>query len=328
MPNKSPKRQQQSFEYDVCLSFAGEDREYVARVHEELQLRGLRVFYDEAEQAKLWGKDLYSHLDDVYRNSAQYCIVFISKHYAKKLWTNHERRSAQARAFAENTEYLLPVRFDTTKISGLPQTVGYLDARKVHPAELAALAAVKLGERRREFFLPPNPNLLFERLKARGERRKNEIGEQARSFIRTWKRMSDSERRLVAAILVHGCPEELPENVHISSDLLRRETGIPLSRIVRELRGLSSLGFSAAARRATGSHANTDEEPMIVLSYENRWVEYPASLNATPVIFAMVAVGAAHYCETCSVSAVMRADYSHLSAVTQIPESHRHSQSS
>ena len=89
---------EQDHEYDVCLSFAGEDRDYVRRVASELKRKGVRVFYDEYEEVDLWGKDLYVHLDDIYKNAARYCVLFVSQHYAKKLWTNHERRSAQERA--------------------------------------------------------------------------------------------------------------------------------------------------------------------------------------------------------------------------------------
>jgi hypothetical protein len=92
------KRAVQDFQYDVSLSFAGEDRDYVRQVADELTSQGIRVFYDEYEKAELWGKDLYTHLDDVYQNAAQYCVMFVSQHYANKLWTNHERQSAQARA--------------------------------------------------------------------------------------------------------------------------------------------------------------------------------------------------------------------------------------
>lgn len=46
------------YDYDVCLSFAGEDRDYVRRVANELQHHGVRSFYDEHEQAQLWGKKL------------------------------------------------------------------------------------------------------------------------------------------------------------------------------------------------------------------------------------------------------------------------------
>jgi len=43
----------QIFEYDVCLSFAGEDRAYVNRVAKSLRAKGIRVFYDDNEQASL-----------------------------------------------------------------------------------------------------------------------------------------------------------------------------------------------------------------------------------------------------------------------------------
>jgi hypothetical protein len=130
--------------YDVCLSFAGEDRLYVEKVADLLQDRNVRVFYDLHELAFLWGKDLYSHLDKVYRQSARYCILFASQHYAAKLWTNHERVSAQARAFSEAEEYVLPARFDDTEIPGLRPTIGYVDLRHVTPDQLVEIICQKL----------------------------------------------------------------------------------------------------------------------------------------------------------------------------------------
>jgi hypothetical protein len=137
-------RQQSAFLYDVALSFAGEDREYVRAVADSLRLMEKRVFFDEFEKARLWGKDLYQHLNDVYKTKSQVCVVFASKHYAKKRWTSHELRSAQARAFNESAEYLLPVRLDDTPVPGLNETVGYVDGREMNPAELAALLVRKL----------------------------------------------------------------------------------------------------------------------------------------------------------------------------------------
>ena len=84
--------------YDVALSFAGEDRALAARIAELCRSTGMTVFYDAYEQASLWGKDLTSHLDTIYRKNAQYCIVFISEAYVRKSWTRHEIRSALARA--------------------------------------------------------------------------------------------------------------------------------------------------------------------------------------------------------------------------------------
>ena len=84
-------------EYDVALSFAGEDRHYAERLAELLRAEEYLVFYDEYELAKLWGKDLYVYLSSVYKDRAEYCVMFLSEYYAQKVWTNHERESAQAR---------------------------------------------------------------------------------------------------------------------------------------------------------------------------------------------------------------------------------------
>ena len=44
--------------WDVALSFAGAQREYVERVAAALKARGVRCFYDADEQVRLWGKNL------------------------------------------------------------------------------------------------------------------------------------------------------------------------------------------------------------------------------------------------------------------------------
>lgn len=52
--------------YDVVLSFADEDREYVEECADILTSLGIKVFYDSYEQDVLWGKDLYTFLADIY----------------------------------------------------------------------------------------------------------------------------------------------------------------------------------------------------------------------------------------------------------------------
>jgi TIR domain len=125
------------YEFDVSLSFAGEDRGFVELVAEILKAKNIKVFYDKYEQTNLWGKDLYTHLDDVYRNKSRYCVIFISENYKNKLWTNHERVSAQARAFQDNEEYILPYRLDKTEILGIRPTVGYLSDMDAKSLSLA-----------------------------------------------------------------------------------------------------------------------------------------------------------------------------------------------
>lgn len=131
-------------EFDIALSFAGEERDYVDRVANLLRERGVRVFYDLFEEADLWGKDLYVHLLEIYQKRARFTVMFISKAYSNKLWTNHERRAAQARAFQEAQEYILPARFDDTSIPGVLSTVGYVSLQGRTPEDLVSLITKKL----------------------------------------------------------------------------------------------------------------------------------------------------------------------------------------
>ena len=132
------------YKYDVTLSFAGEDREYVDEVAKVLKQNNIKVFYDKFEEVDLWGKDLGVHFDYVYRKGAKYCVPFISENYKKKIWTNHEIKTAIAWAIETNVEYILPAKFDDTEIDGIRPTLGFIDLRKVTPEEFAHLIIKKL----------------------------------------------------------------------------------------------------------------------------------------------------------------------------------------
>jgi hypothetical protein len=56
-----------TLEYDVALSFAGEDREYAEELANALRGKA-NVFYDGFEKAKLWGEDLYVYQGFPHRN--------------------------------------------------------------------------------------------------------------------------------------------------------------------------------------------------------------------------------------------------------------------
>lgn len=130
--------------YDIAISFAGEDRPLAEQLASFLVTKGLNVFYDEYAKAELWGKDLYSHLQTIYRTEAKFCLMLISEHYATKQWTNHERRAAQARAIRESSEYILPLRLDDASVEGILDTVGYVDYRKSTPEQIVDLISEKV----------------------------------------------------------------------------------------------------------------------------------------------------------------------------------------
>lgn len=130
--------------YDVAFSFAGEDRQFVEQVYKLLKDKGILVFYDNDNKAALWGKNLVDYLTELYDNRAKFVVIFISKNYAEKVWTNVEREAALAKAIREKREYILPARFDETSISGVLDTIGYIDLKEETPESFARLIEEKL----------------------------------------------------------------------------------------------------------------------------------------------------------------------------------------
>ncbi len=137
------------FKYDVALSFAEEQRAFVERVASYLQAKGIRFFYDKDRRTDTWGKDLRHHLDDIYREGAQFCVMFISKEYKEKRWSKFEQKRSLARAFfSENREYLLPFKFDDTEIAGLEDSIAFLPVELYDEEKLAEAIIEKIEDNR------------------------------------------------------------------------------------------------------------------------------------------------------------------------------------
>lgn len=130
--------------YEIAISFAGENRQFVGQVATELDSKGVRVFYDEFERVRLLGKDLVAYFAEVYGKQARFCAMFISEHYVHKAWTQLERQHAQSRALVEKEEYSLPLRLDDSEVPGLPATIGYIDIRGMTPKAVAEVLFRKI----------------------------------------------------------------------------------------------------------------------------------------------------------------------------------------
>ena len=134
------------FEYDVALSFAGENRDIVDKFADLLRSKDIKVFYDKYEDAQLWGKDLIDHLVNIYGRKARYCVMLISQYYPLKKWTELERISAHDRSFRDANEYILPIQLDDTEVPGITETTGYRDLRQHSMESIVNLLGQKLRE--------------------------------------------------------------------------------------------------------------------------------------------------------------------------------------
>lgn len=134
------------YQYDVAVSFAGEDREVVFQVVRAMEARGLIVFYDFDQEAQLWGKDLRRVLGDVYANQAQFMMIFLSRQYPEKDWPTFEFEVGKSAADKRTEDYLLPFVTDDEipALVGMSSNVGRVTLRDRTPDEIADLMAEKV----------------------------------------------------------------------------------------------------------------------------------------------------------------------------------------
>jgi len=193
--------------WDVALSFAGAQRDYVGQVAETLKARGVRCFYDADEQVRLWGTHLAEELPRIYARESAAVVVFVSAEYAGRDWTRLERRAAFSRAVAEAGVYVLPARFDDSELPELLPDVATVDLPKYTPAEFADLVVAKLAD----LGLSPSPS-------------PGGVGRAPPGGVRV--RDVDPRRLGVhAAISVSGLPDEVPPE-YVPRDTDAAEHGV------------------------------------------------------------------------------------------------------
>lgn len=311
--------------FDVALSFAGEDREYVEEVADILKKMGLKVWYDKYEEVSLWGKDLYEHFIKAFRDMSNYVVIFCSENYANKNWTNHERKAAQARAITERREYILPVRFDNYEIPGILDTIGYLHLSDLSPLELAERIREKVGFHNVKEFVPVDPDLLFEKLEAETNAEKKDIVRIANIYLDSLKLMSPYERKILLDIHIHSCPCGFPNDAHQNLEYLCRLAGLQEEELISILSRLDCLGI--ISRITEDSLEDVDEEGRICKGYRNLSVVFePRSTDdpalASAIVTGMMAIMAESYCPEHIDLAIENLDFSCISSYTYHHEDH------
>jgi hypothetical protein len=307
-------------EFDVALSFAGEDRKYVAEVAETLSQMDIKVFYDKYETISLWGKNLYEHLQEIYYSKSRYVVMFLSENYAKKLWTNHERKSAQAKAFESHQEYILPARFDNTEIPGILPTIAYINLKDYSPQEFAKLIKEKIGPLQRFEFIPKDLDLLYELLGSTSEQDEIEIGLFAYAFFDSLKLMTSDERIILFTAIYNACPAGLPDNIHLNIELLSRLVGSSIEEIESIFAHLDSLGYVSRVYKENNHKDNLCKAKNIIeIEYQPLLTDTDID-NGTCVMAAIVEILTSKFCLECSKNAFERIDFSILSSLTGYPE--------
>lgn len=113
-----------SRDFDVAVSYASEQRQYVERFVKKLRENGLNVYYDRDAQIYMVGKILDQELHDIYLNRSSHCVLFLSKEYINKPITRYESQIILSETlFCKGFMYIF--KFDDVTIPGLNRNFIY-----------------------------------------------------------------------------------------------------------------------------------------------------------------------------------------------------------
>lgn len=125
--------------FDVSFTFAGESRDVVEQVVNELGMiiDMTSIFYDNNYISQLARPSLDTLLQDIYRNRSKLIVVFICEKYQEKKWCGLEFRAIREMIMEKEIDRLMYIRLDAGRVDGVFNTDGYIDGTKFTPQQLA-----------------------------------------------------------------------------------------------------------------------------------------------------------------------------------------------
>src|SRR5262249_20963109 len=115
--------------FRVAFSFAGEKRDYVAKVAAALATRfgEDKVLYDKYHEAEFARRDLGFHLPELYHGESDLVVVVVCRDYAAKEWCGLEWDAIFDLLKQRKSEEVMLCRFDRATVRGLFSTAGFVE---------------------------------------------------------------------------------------------------------------------------------------------------------------------------------------------------------
>lgn len=124
------------YKYDIALSYASEQKDYVSSVYKLLEMKGLSVYFAAAHQEELTGADMTKEFYSIFHDQCLLIAAFVSDIYLQKKRPMAEAAIGQMRSREEKRSCLIPVYFGDARLPEFDPDINYLNADK--PAEEVA----------------------------------------------------------------------------------------------------------------------------------------------------------------------------------------------
>jgi len=133
--------------FRVALSFAGEKRDYVARVASILatQFGEVAILYDKYHESEFARRDLGIYLPDLYHDESDLIVVVVCPDYDEKEWTGLEWTAIHALLKNRKDDVIMLCRFARAQLKGLYDTAGFVELDDKTPEQTADLILERLA---------------------------------------------------------------------------------------------------------------------------------------------------------------------------------------
>ncbi len=118
------------YKYDVALSYASEDVDFVNAVYEILCSENIDVFFAPKFQHNFLGEGMNRLLYEVYKKESLFVAAFVSESYINKEKPMYEAEIAIERREEENRSCILPIYLEKNiKLPGLDKDIAYIEGK-------------------------------------------------------------------------------------------------------------------------------------------------------------------------------------------------------
>lgn len=114
------RHEETAYEYDVAISFAGENRALAKHIANQLEALDVPVFFDEMFEANFLGKAWTQVFKEIFAEKSRYVLCLLDSYHAEKIWPTFEREHFAPRVAEES---VIPVYLDDTKFVGIPSDI-------------------------------------------------------------------------------------------------------------------------------------------------------------------------------------------------------------
>jgi hypothetical protein len=134
----------ENYEFEIAISFAGENRELARKFSEKLEIFDVSVFFDELYESNLLGKALAKQFVKIFNEDSRFVLCFLDINHLEKIWPTFERETFKVRI---QEEAIIPVYLDNTKFLGIPEDLYGFNFKNEHSEDEIDDAVIKLIEK-------------------------------------------------------------------------------------------------------------------------------------------------------------------------------------